>query len=204
MTENRGEIREEITRAGQAQVELSATGVPQRFTVAEIAAQVDIPAEHRKNVLTPGLIAAVLNNLAETGTKMASARAAGISWQHWDKFRRVNKEQIDPLVDAALEMYRERIAYAIHSRAIDGWLEPVFYKGEEIGHIRRFSDRLLLAQAKRHIPEYRDDGAARLDVSLTTGVLVVSQPAVTAEEWQQRARHIASTPEVKIVENTNE
>lgn len=199
--ENRGELRDEITHHKQAQVMWTDETVPKRFSIAEIAEAVDIPDEHRKNVITHGLIAAVLNNLAETGTKMASARAAGISWQHWDKFRRVNKDQMDPLVDAALEMYRERISYAIHSRAIDGWLEPVFYKGEEVGHIRRFSDRLLLAQAKRHMPEYRDDSATKLDVSLSSGVLVVSQPAITAAEWQERAAHITAP---KQVENLRE
>jgi hypothetical protein len=34
----------------------------------------------------------------------------------------------------------ERAAYA---RAVEGWLEPIVYKGEVVGHRRRYSDAML-------------------------------------------------------------
>ncbi len=39
------------------------------------------------------------------------------------------------------------------SRAIEGWLEPVFYKGEVCGHVRRFDNSLTIFMLKCRIPE---------------------------------------------------
>lgn len=50
----------------------------------------------------------------------------------------------------------ERIRQEIQRRAIDGVDEPVYQGGEQVGVIRRYSDRLLLALAKAQLPEYRD------------------------------------------------
>lgn len=42
-------------------------------------------------------------------------------------------------------------------RATEGWLEPVFYKGEETGTVRKFSDLLLIFTLKGNAPEkYRE------------------------------------------------
>jgi len=86
------------------------------------------------------------------------------------------------------------VSRAVHNRAIDGWLEPVFYKGELIGYIRKFSDRMLELQAKRYIPAYRDKAA--VDLSVAGGVLVVSGgDIIDKEEWlieQRKRRQIES------------
>ena len=37
----------------------------------------------------------------------------------------------------------ERVEAALQWRAVDGWLEPVFYRGKVVGHVRYFSDDLL-------------------------------------------------------------
>lgn len=66
------------------------------------------------------------------------------------------------------EAYREkfedasRIALGIledeaQRRAVHGWEEPVYYKGELMGHIRRYSDTLLIVLLKANAPEkYKD------------------------------------------------
>lgn len=51
-------------------------------------------------------------------------------------------------------------------RAHDGVLEPVFYKGEEIAKVRKYSDGLLQFRLKRLDPAYRD----RADVAVTVAV----------------------------------
>ncbi len=55
----------------------------------------------------------------------------------------------------------ERAAY---SRAVEGWLEPIVYKGEVVGHRRRYSDAmlrlLLLREDARRAP--RVDASAAL------------------------------------------
>ncbi|MEL6300271.1 MAG: hypothetical protein AAFV47_09185 [Pseudomonadota bacterium] len=46
-------------------------------------------------------------------------------------------------------------------RAVDGWDEPVFYEGKQVGAKRKYSDALLIAELKRHDKGYID----RLQVS---------------------------------------
>jgi hypothetical protein len=60
------------------------------------------------------------------------------------------------LWDLSYAKFRESLALEARSRAVDGWDEPVFYKGEEVGYIPRKSDRLLELMLKAHLPEYRD------------------------------------------------
>lgn len=54
--------------------------------------------------------------------------------EHWDSFK-------DDLHGSLL------------TRAIDGWLEPVFYQGEIVGEIRKFDNRLGFSMLERLMPE---------------------------------------------------
>lgn len=56
--------------------------------------------------------------------------------------------------ELALQEFRASIEDAIYGRAVRGWDEPVWHNGEQVGSVRRHSDRLLELLAKRHIPEY--------------------------------------------------
>ena len=53
----------------------------------------------------------------------------------------------------------------LHRRAVTGWEEPVFHKGQATGaYIRRFSDRLLEIILRRRMPDlYRDN--ARIEMA---------------------------------------
>lgn len=73
----------------------------------------------------------------------------------------------------------DRIEAALIERAIDGWLEPVFYKGGEVGYIRKFSDSLLAMAAKAHVPAYRDV-TRHEHVGPDGGPLEVENPDVAA------------------------
>jgi hypothetical protein len=60
--------------------------------------------------------------------------------------------------DEALEIAVDALEYEMRRRAIEGCVEPVFYKGDECGSIRRYSDLLAIFLAKAHRPEkYRDN-----------------------------------------------
>ena len=93
---------------------------------------------------------AFLKAYRESGTLSGAARSTNVSrsshrrWLQQDpeyvgKFGDVNEEATD-----ALEQEARR-------RALEGVEEPVFYKGERVGSIRKFSDQLLmlLLMAKR-------------------------------------------------------
>lgn len=84
----------------------------------------------------------------------------------------------------ALNRYRERIDGEIRRRGLEGVEEPVFFQGIVVGWLRKYSDQLLLAHAKRHVPEYRD--RVQADVNVTGGVLVVGGQAESAQSWEDR------------------
>ena len=62
--------------------------------------------------------------------------------------------------DEALEEARELLEAEARRRAAIGVDEPVFYKGQVVGHIRKYSDNLLMFLLKAHWPEkFRDNYA---------------------------------------------
>lgn len=131
-------------------------------------------------LFTPTKFAMILNEICNTGVMGLACVACGISTSHFRRLRTDN-EEIQALVDEAMSIYHDRLRWTIHNRAVDGWEEPVFYRGEEVGSVHKFSERLLEMQARRHMPEYRD--RAQMDVNVAGGVLVVHAPVMSREEW---------------------
>jgi hypothetical protein len=71
-------------------------------------------------------------------------------WRHADGAFR---ERWDEAVAIAIE----RMEAEADRRAIEGTLEPVFYQGSECGHVRRYSDTLLIFRLKALDPaKYRE------------------------------------------------
>ncbi len=119
-------------------------------------------------------------NLALTGSIPLAAQAAGVSKSVVYNQKKVDKVLADGIEDA-MDAYRSSIEAEIHRRAIVGVTEKQYYKGMPIleyeldengdiimdektgkpkiaGHavIRKYSDTLLLAHARRHMPEYNE------------------------------------------------
>lgn len=135
-------------------------------------------------------LAAILNAICNTGVAGLACVHAGVGVSHFRRLRQAH-EDLQAITDEAMAIYHERLRYTIHNRAVDGWYEPVYYKGEEVGSVHRFSERLLELQAKRHMPEYRDK--SQMDVNVAGGVLVVHAPAMSREEWLKQ--HAANNGE---------
>lgn len=73
----------------------------------------------------------------------------------------------------------------MYRRAVVGYEEPVRNnKGEIVGTVRRFSDRLLELYVKRHMSEYREKLSA--DVNVTGGVLVVGGNMLKTKDWEEK------------------
>ena len=90
------------------------------------------------------------------GNVSAAAKKAGFS-RHAAYAHKKTDTQFSKQWDEILDGLIDDAEKELHRRAVKGTLKPVFYKGEKIGSIRQFSDRLLefLLKAKR--PEqYRD------------------------------------------------
>jgi len=59
--------------------------------------------------------------------------------------------------ELALHFYREAIAEEAHRRATAPQYRPVWYRGRQIGHVRRFNDRLLMRLIERlPLPSEKD------------------------------------------------
>ncbi len=82
------------------------------------------------------------------------------------------KAQLAEAKDAGADVLEEEI----RRRAVEGVEEPVYYQGEIVGHVRKYSDILLIFAAKAARPEkFRDNvhheitGAVDHRVSLLDG-----------------------------------
>ena len=94
--------------------------------------------------------------LKSTGNISEAARFAKVN-----RLTPYNWREADPAFakawEEALDEYADRLEKEADRRAVEGWLEPVFYEGEECGHKRKFSDTLLIFRLKALRPEkYRE------------------------------------------------
>lgn len=118
--------------------------------------------------------------LSRCGLIGKSAAAAGVRYMTVKEHRRKDP-LFDEAVEEALGYFRDRLESEALRRAINGVEVPLYYKGEQVGTRLEYSDRLLEKLMDRYIPEYRD--ANRVDVNLNTGVLVVTPPSSSPDEW---------------------
>jgi hypothetical protein len=96
-----------------------------------------------------------------TGSVILSAEAAQVEKTIHYRWLRSNAQYAADFAAAEAEFGDVLEACAI-ARAKDGVLEPVFYQGEPVGAIRKYSDGLMLALLKRYKP---DRYAARTEVT---------------------------------------
>ncbi len=123
---------------------------------------------------TPGAKRRFFEVIAETGNVSEALRAVGRSRRQAYRLRATDAdfaarwdEAVDTAVDA-LEAEARR-------RALDGYDEPVFYRGRVCGQVRRYSDRLMELLLRGQRPERyraRADPEAASDPTLiiTTGI----------------------------------
>lgn len=126
--------------------------------------------------LTWDVFVAICERVKQTGVKYASAQEFGFSGK-W-VLRRI--QEMDELGDSrwrdlweeSLELFADKLEAEMARRAIEGVDKPVFYKGEEVGTIREYSDQLAITLAKAVRPErFRDN--VKVDADVNGGVLLV-------------------------------
>jgi len=94
--------------------------------------------------------------LAETGNVSKAAKLAGVGRTTHYEWVAADSEYAAKVAEA-LDVAADALETEARRRAVDGVDEPVFYKGEECGAIRRYSDTLLIFLLKGVRPEkYRD------------------------------------------------
>ncbi len=98
-----------------------------------------------------------LTKLAETGNVSTSCRAAKIERSTAYRLR-WSDETFKTAWDEALDIATGLLEDEAWRRAEQGWLEPVFQKGDKVGEVRKFSDTLLIFLLKAHNPKkYREN-----------------------------------------------
>ena len=66
--------------------------------------------------------------------------------------------------DSAIEEATDLLEDAIRRKAIEGEIEPVYYRGEIVGHVQKTSDILKMFLMKARRPEYRDNAKIEVNV----------------------------------------
>lgn len=124
-----------------------------------------------------------LGALAATGRKQHSADVAGVSYATTVAYAKSDPDFAARILEAE-RRYDELVEKEIERRAMKGLKEPVYQGGKFCFTKKKFSDQLLLALAKKRMPEYRDK-AVEVDVR-EGGVLVVGGTAADADEWRKK------------------
>lgn len=84
-----------------------------------------------------------------------SCKEAGISKVLYYRYREQDPE-FAKAADDAIEAGTDLIEDELRRRAVDGFEQPVFYKGEEVGRVRLYSDQLLIELMRARRPhKYR-------------------------------------------------
>ena len=131
----------------------------------------------RKTVFLEALVDSL--NVTLACRRAGIARRTAYDWREADEgFARKWDDAIDEGVDL--------LEAELHKRAFEGVERPVYYKGEQVGTWRFYSDALAMFLLKAHRPErYRS----------TAGGGAVAPKALTPEEQAEAARAVAEKEE---------
>jgi len=97
-----------------------------------------------------------LEAFAELGNRREACKKAGIGKTTPSIWARKDQQFLEEW-ETARKMATHVLEEEAHRRAVEGWEEPVFYKGEQVGTVRKYSDTLLIFLLKGLKPEtYRE------------------------------------------------
>ena len=117
-----------------------------------------------------------LNYYIQLGTISKAAKKAGISRQaHYKWLKEDKKGFYTRAFEQAEKMAADLLEEEAYRRAVDGDLQVVYYKGEEVGRRRVYSDQLLALLLKGKKPQYRENveinNAVNVEVSDIIGTI---------------------------------
>lgn len=92
------------------------------------------------------------HGIPAAAARAASPHAAGSAASSFYHLRRMDPEFASAW-EAALEEATAGVELEMHRRAVEGYDEPVYQKGELVGTVTKYSDRLLELRAKALLPQ---------------------------------------------------
>lgn len=114
--------------------------------------------------------------------------------------RRKTDGEFDLMWKEAVNIGTEALEAEAARRAYHGTLEPVFHKGEVAGHVRKYSDVLMIFLLKARKPEvYRDGAEDGSRGAITLNVQVVNTGEVTPGQVAARVEPAVVPVDVKVV-----
>lgn len=139
-----------------------------------------------RTIRTPEKREAFLSALADCGNVADAARQAGIARNALYLWKR-DDSAFAAEWEAALIAGGENLEEEAIRRARDGWDEPVWYKGEQVGTMRRYSDTLLIFLLKGLMPQkYGDRHRVELSGLDLAGRLDAARKRVEALRKQEK------------------
>ncbi|HHN74656.1 MAG TPA: hypothetical protein ENK10_05440 [Acidobacteria bacterium] len=130
----------------------------------------------------------ILDLVAEGHSVAAAARAAGIAPSTVYAWRRTD-EAFAAALEGAEALRADLIEGEAIRRAVHGWDEPVYHRGELVGYVRRYSDSLLDRLLRGYLPErYRDRASVEQHVTGDLPPTIVLPAEMSVDEW--RARYV--------------
>lgn len=94
-------------------------------------------------------------HLARWGNHADAAARTGVDARTARRWR--EEPGFQARCDLALKFYRETVEQEVHRRVETPQVKPIWYRGRQVGHIRRFNDRLLLRLiARLPLPPEKD------------------------------------------------
>lgn len=94
---------------------------------------------------------ALITALAETGSISEAARSAGVSYASaYNLYNHPEGASLRAAWDKALACGVSKLHDIAMDRAVKGVPVPVFYRGEQVGEYRRFSESVLLTLLRHH------------------------------------------------------
>ena len=119
-----------------------------------------------------------LNYYISCGTISKAAKKAGISRQtHYDWLKNDKKGFYRKAFELADKMAADLLEEEAFRRAVEGDTQVVYYKGQEVGRKRVYSDQLLAILLKGTKPQYRENTEVNttVNVDLSDAVTAVQQ-----------------------------
>ncbi len=102
-----------------------------------------------------------LAELAKTGNVSGSARTASIDRKTAYNWRKDDDAFLEDW-DDALGVATDALEAEARRRGVEGYDQPVYQGGEQVGTIRKYSDRMLEILLKGHNHRFRDRASVEL------------------------------------------
>lgn len=140
--------------------------------------------------LTALKLEAFLKNFARTGNVSKACKASKLSRQAYYDHKKADPDFAQRVKEAE-EAFVESMEAEADRRAMKGTLKPVFHLGKEVGHIRQYSDTLLIFRLKALRPdkyreraevEHKGEGVISIQINAPANVADARDPGADDDE----------------------